>query len=99
MLLMMLLFSCLLLLLPFPFSLFSPLFLLPVSVFPLTMFSLSFSTLSLFRLGRLARQLLVVVVLFLVMALMAPCDLHLAALRPLPGVSVARVASVSSGLT
>ena len=95
----MLLLSCLLLLLPFPFPLFSPLFLLSVSVFPLTMFSLSFPTFSFFRLGRLARQLLVVVVLFLVMALMAPGDLHLAALRPLPGVSVAGVTSVSSGLT
>ena len=90
----------LLLLLSLTFPLFTPLFLFPVSVLPFTMLSFTLSPFSFFRLGRLIRQLLLLLllvlrVLVLVMALVTPSDLHLTALRPLPGISVAGVTSVT----
>ena len=95
----MLLFSwlCVLLLLSLTFPLFTPLLLFPVSVLPFPMLSFTLSPFSFFRLGRLIRQLLLLLlrVLVLVMAVVTPGDLHLTALRPLPGISVAGVTSVT----
>ena len=87
----------LLLLLSLTFPLFTPLFLFPVSVLPFTMLSFTLSPFSFFRLGRLIRQLLLLMlrVLVLVMGLVTPSDLHLTALRPLSGISVAGVTSVT----